>query len=77
MNSEFTFGFKQGMQQQKEITIELLEGIKLQIENNMEDIKGRYDGTTPPRLKPSCKIERNSARKECIDIIAKAIGKLS
>lgn len=50
---------------------DIFDKIRVEIENTMETIIGRYDSTTPIYDKPSYKIERNKARKECIKTIDK------
>lgn len=56
------------------IPLSVIEDIKAEIENNMESIIGKYDCKTPERQMPSRKIERNEARKECLEIIDKHIA---
>lgn len=45
------------------------EKILKEIENNMEDITGKYDASTPKSETPICIMERNKVRQEIIDII--------
>lgn len=56
----------------KQTTNEILDDIIKQIENNFESIIGVYDRNTPTNQTPTYKIERNNARKQCIEIIRRA-----
>ena len=51
-----------------------IEDIKAEIQGNMESIIGKYDSSIPKAEMPSYKLERNSARRECIDIIDKHVS---
>ena len=45
-----------------------------EIENNMEEVVGTYDASTPEHNKPLQKSARNEARRECLAIIDKYMG---
>lgn len=57
----------------KAIPLEAVEQIRAEIESNIEPIVGKYDTNTPEHDRPLSKCARNEARKECIEIIDKAI----
>lgn len=56
------------------VPVSVIDDIKTEIESNMESIVGKYDSSIPKAEMPSYKLERNKARKECIDIIVKHIN---
>ena len=56
------------------VPLSVIEDIKVEIQGNMESIIGKYDSSIPKAEMPSYKLERNSARRECIDIIDKHVS---
>ena len=51
-----------------------VKAMREEIENNMEEVVGTYDASTPEHNKPLQKSARNEARRECLAIIDKYMG---
>ena len=51
-----------------------VKAMRDEIENNMEEVVGTYDASTPEHNKPLQKSARNEARRECLAIIDKYMG---
>ena len=56
--------------------VAMLTELQLEIEEHEESIIGHYGKETKERDFPSHKIERNTGRKECIDLIQEKINEL-
>ena len=56
------------------IPLDLVKQAREEINAKMESIVGEYKGGTPFEQMPSAKIYRNTARKECIEILDKLIA---
>ena len=62
-------------EEDKQWYLDRLQAMCEEIENNMEEVQGIYNASTPEHDRPLQKIARNEARKECLAIIDKYMNK--